>query len=308
MACILAVSGIYSATRINRQEQLTQEGLRQAVLDVVVNGNSTVDTDGDGLKDWEEALWETDPANPDTDGDGTPDGEEVVSGRNPNVAGPDDAMTATETSTSTEDLTLTDKFARKTFGEYIALKGDGVLDSESEQALVDRLLQSQELSQEAKLYAITELDTTGPTDQTSVKAYGNALGRTLIDASPKNMQNELLILGGALQNQDPTQLAALDPIIEGYEKLIGAYVAMKAPNDAGLHHLNLVNTLSALLESIRSMRVVFDDPLRAYVGVSKYHSNINLMFASFNDLEVYFMKKGVTFEQGSDGYVFVNSL
>ena len=35
------------------------------------------DSDGDGLKDWEEALWGTDPNNPDTDGDGILDGAEI---------------------------------------------------------------------------------------------------------------------------------------------------------------------------------------------------------------------------------------
>ncbi len=50
------------------------------------------DSDNDGLKDWEEALWKTDPQNPDSDGDGTPDGEEVAEGRNPAVPGPNDSL------------------------------------------------------------------------------------------------------------------------------------------------------------------------------------------------------------------------
>ena len=33
------------------------------------------DSDGDGLPDWEEALFGTNPHNPDTDGDGTSDGD-----------------------------------------------------------------------------------------------------------------------------------------------------------------------------------------------------------------------------------------
>ena len=36
-----------------------------------------VDTDGDGLKDWEELLWKTDSNKIDTDGDGTNDNEEI---------------------------------------------------------------------------------------------------------------------------------------------------------------------------------------------------------------------------------------
>lgn len=43
----------------------------------------TRDQDADGLKDWEEAIFRTDPQNPDTDGDGTADGEEIKQGRDP---------------------------------------------------------------------------------------------------------------------------------------------------------------------------------------------------------------------------------
>ncbi len=50
------------------------------------------DADGDGLADWEEALWKTDPQNPDTDGDGTKDGDEPKENRNPTVKGPDDSL------------------------------------------------------------------------------------------------------------------------------------------------------------------------------------------------------------------------
>lgn len=36
-----------------------------------------LDSDNDGLRDWEEVLWKTDPQNPDTDRDGISDGEEA---------------------------------------------------------------------------------------------------------------------------------------------------------------------------------------------------------------------------------------
>ena len=41
------------------------------------------DSDNDGLPDWQEELYRTDPFNPDTDGDGYSDSQEVELSRNP---------------------------------------------------------------------------------------------------------------------------------------------------------------------------------------------------------------------------------
>jgi hypothetical protein len=47
-----------------------------------------IDTDGDGLSDFEEVkVWDTDPLHPDTDGDGYKDGDEVKNGYNPKGPG-----------------------------------------------------------------------------------------------------------------------------------------------------------------------------------------------------------------------------
>src|SRR5688572_24074343 len=52
------------------------------------------DSDNDGLKDWEEILWQTDSNNKDTDSDGTSDGEEVKANRNPAKEFPNDQLSA----------------------------------------------------------------------------------------------------------------------------------------------------------------------------------------------------------------------
>ena len=52
------------------------------------NKRNSVDSDHDGLSDWEEShIYGTDPHDEDTDDDGMEDGEEVMLGRNPNGLG-----------------------------------------------------------------------------------------------------------------------------------------------------------------------------------------------------------------------------
>lgn len=55
------------------------------------------DPDNDGLKNWEEDMYKTDPRDPDTDNDGYMDGEEVLSGYNPTIPSPNDALEGTDT-------------------------------------------------------------------------------------------------------------------------------------------------------------------------------------------------------------------
>ncbi|MEK7596366.1 MAG: thrombospondin type 3 repeat-containing protein [Patescibacteria group bacterium] len=66
----------------SKNQKLTQEAQQEA----------RKDSDQDGLKDWEETLWKTDPQNPDSDNDGTPDGEEIKQNRDPSKPGPDDKL------------------------------------------------------------------------------------------------------------------------------------------------------------------------------------------------------------------------
>ncbi len=54
---------------------------------VVLHSEQTLDPDGDGLTDSEEALYYTDPLNGDTDGDSFFDGDEVKNGYSPLAAG-----------------------------------------------------------------------------------------------------------------------------------------------------------------------------------------------------------------------------
>jgi len=49
----------------------------------VFSFDSAVDSDGDGLSDWQEVVYGTDPYDPDTDGDGLSDGDEVERGTDP---------------------------------------------------------------------------------------------------------------------------------------------------------------------------------------------------------------------------------
>lgn len=100
----------------------------EITLEVEAKEN-TIDSDLDGLRDWQEVLWGTDPANPDSDGDKTSDGDEVYGNRNPAVAGPNDALDQPEAKTQTAQIyagvktnSLTDNISKEMFYSLLQTK------------------------------------------------------------------------------------------------------------------------------------------------------------------------------------------
>jgi lipoprotein-anchoring transpeptidase ErfK/SrfK len=63
------------------------------------------DADGDGLADYDEVLFQTDPHNPDTDGDGVGDGMEVQLQTDPNSWSPDQLQKHIDVELKTQTLT-----------------------------------------------------------------------------------------------------------------------------------------------------------------------------------------------------------
>ncbi|OGD66657.1 hypothetical protein A2Z61_00915, partial [Candidatus Campbellbacteria bacterium RIFCSPLOWO2_02_35_12] len=129
---LLAVAIGFLASRSSHSQYgtigiLSVNNLNAEIQAEAIKNIAEKDSDRDGLKDWEEALWGSDPHNPDTDGDRTPDGEEVVVGRNPIIAGPNDKLYNTlalkkkedDNKYPEKDLTATDLFAQNLFAEYL---------------------------------------------------------------------------------------------------------------------------------------------------------------------------------------------
>ena len=120
------------------------------------NPNLTEDDDKDGLKNWEEQIYQTDPKNPDTDGDGANDGEEITQGRDPLKKGPNDKIVikneAGEAETRTTNLTdeFTENFIRGPVTKIIVGEKP-TINTDLVEAYADNLLQKSILDAAPKI-------------------------------------------------------------------------------------------------------------------------------------------------------------
>mgnify|MGYP003394785642 CR=1 FL=1 len=176
--------------------------------------NAFIDTDKDGLQDWEEALWKTDPNNPDSDGDGIKDGDEAQ----------ENADNQGIMNGGSEDLgeppNLTDAFSgalARSLGPKILEEGGlSNIPLTDIQAAASYLPQADAIMSDPVKIEVSELKISEKNDSASVKKYfENVFGiykKTFFTLK----EDDSAILLRVFTSENFNELSALDPIIQAF--------------------------------------------------------------------------------------------
>ena len=267
------------------------------------------DSDGDGLKDWEEDLWGTDPNNPDTNKDGLTDLIDIRSGINPLGKGLDDKL-ATDTlqkkvNPSIEsDLSETDKFSRELFAKFVIAQqqNGGTATTSDYAALLYDYIQNAEKG-DIITYKETDLKQTAETDE-SLHTYGNALGKIIREMSIKYPGSEIEILKTAFKAGGKKEVSDFDKPIARYTSIRDSALLLTAPVGILSIHTKIVNLLGIMAVSVNSMRYTLSDPVKAMSGMSMYPETADLLIKAFKELSDYLISHNITFDKSEDGYDF----
>jgi len=262
------------------------------------------DTDGDGLKNWEESLWGTDPRNRDTDGDGISDGDEVRAGTNP--LPPSSTKSGAGVS---EETNLTEKTARDFFDQYIFLKEAGLTqDSSAQSALIKNVVAESSAKLNIPTYASGDLIHGASDSAENIKAYGNTVATVLLDHKKRavNLTHEVDLLNTLPKSNpiDPEFFVKLNADIENYDKTLKVLLAISVPPSATVVHLNLVNSLNQLIEDLRGIGKISTDAISALVHLNHYFVSVDNLSRATNGAAMYFKEKNISFEANESGYIF----
>lgn len=268
------------------------------------------DFDQDGLENWEEFLWKTDPQIADTDGDGTNDGEEVAQGRDPRTPGPNDSLENTQNQSDPSSIEATSRLTQEFAIEYFGLKQSGAeINSETQAALIANILEDDYKQPTKAIYGINDLSIIDITTALTLKKYGNDLGQIIVEASTNKPEgSELDVFVEATQNNDETVLEELDVFIAGWQEILDKSVALPVPRGASKLHLNLVNSLYYIIENIKGLQLAFDDPLLAMISFNEYSDSVELLRQSLISLADYMTLQGVTYQQTEYGFAVFSSI
>lgn len=250
------------------------------------------DPDSDGLKNWEEEIYKTDPRNPDSDGDGYLDGEEVASGYNPAVKAPNDALEGTDTSAPRplpKNLTthlvqiLTQKISS---GEIAPAQGDSLADVKSDpnlpynQDLMDEALA--QIGMRAKEYFALPLVKTdeisvssSPTTYESIGIYIIAMGQAVSRSQEVKQldKSEFDIIQGAVESKDMTEIQLLRA---SAQKNIENLKTVPAPQGFENLHAQQIALLMLQERIFDAVAHLGEDPAMAAAAIETYPQFINV--------------------------------
>ncbi len=234
------------------------------------------DSDGDGVLDWEEALWGTDPNNPDTNGDGIGDKEEL-----------DKKKPSGNLGDSGETLTETGSFARELFSSIFSLNQTGNLNESNLTSIADGLAKSIESSvyDEYNLDSLTVI----PPNQTSIKSYFKETDKIFLTLKNTAIGQELTILPEYIEDSVSNQ-SKLEEIVSEYKKLALDLSNVVTPESISIAHLELVNTYNKIGQSIEGFLYINEDPMKTLAGLSNYEKYSNKIDDIFKAIDTHYIK------------------
>jgi hypothetical protein len=264
-------------------------------------GNSpNEDTDRDGLKNWEEVLWKTNPNVADTDSDGTGDGEEIAFGRDPLVSGPNDYLDGI-----LFDGTETQNIAINLIGSYVETLNTDSPGPINTQKIVDKALENEITRPFVITYDSTDLHYTGNSTE-DYRVYGNNFASLF--SYFENSPDEMSIVLRAMQSNDENDLVDIDIVVGNYQSFLSNLLVMNVPKDLGDAHLSVVNSLSTLIADINGMKLLFVDPVIASKSILRYQNNARIVQISLIQIIEEIRSSGVEYSTDEIGYALVNIL
>lgn len=281
----------------------------------VINKNETakvqiIDSDEDGLKDWEETLWKTDPLNRDSDGDKTPDGEEVKQGRDPAKFGPKDSLTqkisSVTNTTKSKEIGELDKFARNFFTEFMKWEQTGgITSSENIQALVQNFLNQNGEATINDAYSPSGFNTVLNSSE-NLKKYGNEVAEIYERYSQIYRQNPLVITEEEFDTHPKEISKRVLKISNIFRDSAKEISLVSVPESLIFAHSELVNGLNQSAEGFLMFSKFEENPLWIFNGLEIHKKGSERQEKYLGVIASYLYTTGVRFGLAEKGFFWNN--
>lgn len=247
------------------------------------------DTDNDGLPDWQESLYKTDPNNPQSVKAGMTDGEAVEAGlvkpqfESEAIEKPNDADTIPGEAPVASSIT--EQFSHVLLESIIEQGGGKPLTDADQQALVSFLMNDLSAKIAGVLtskYAFSSIHQSASAD---VMTYIGAVENILVAYQPPEDSSDFLMLSQAyVEEGDAAAGPKLKVLARAYGKRAEALLALSVPSSLATAHLELIRSFDTLAKATLAVADYQKDPLPVMGALSLYRPSMQQMGRSFRAL------------------------
>lgn len=206
----------------------------------------------------------------------------------------DTYLNLTQGNTETpDDTTLTAQMSRDFMSQYLLMKQGGrTLTQDDINTIVNNVLASPQYTKTTgAVYIASNLNVVDRSDTDTYKKYRNAFNLSLKNRSAQVSGDPITIMQTAVLNEDPSEMAKLDPIIAVNKAIIGDFLTMEVPKDAVTFHLAILNSFSNILANLQAMRISMDDPIRGLVESSSFNKNMQSFVTNLGNMNAFLKLK-----------------
>lgn len=308
-SCLIAVVLIGTAYVSSGPSFLSAKSVgAESTHDLLVSYASK-DTDSDGLPDWQEALYGTDPNNAHSVSASVTDGQAVAQGlvapkfRNATTT-PADASSIPGPDAGPQ--TLTDQFGKELFGQYLKARGQGKPTSADVATFVEQGVQQLKQNQvipDTFNQGQIKVSGTGPDALLSYAASAEAVFiKTNIDSD----KTDLDYFSDAVNKGDTKALTKVKQFAQADAASARGLMSINTPRELATSHLKLANALMRVSQSLTDMSLLSTDPLRAMLGMATYSDSVQQVVQAFSEMQAVYAAEHTAPSVGVSGRDFYN--
>jgi len=277
-ASALALSFVGAAFLITSPSFWKTRSVNAESTDQLLAAYASKDTDGDGLPDWQEALYGTDPSKAISNSYGIPDGQAAKEGKlTPNTLSSqlpqDQTITASDLpGTAPAAGSITEQFSHEFLQEYVTASKGQPLTADQQQALVTKLMT--ELTQKAgqqldSKYTIVSVHTS--TRVGTAEYIGDVEEILKNNEVDVGTGDPLVLMQALLEHDDKDAKQKLLTLAKAYAAIRDDLLSVQTPTNLADEHLELIQSFDSLSKATNIIATYDSDPLGAMGALSIYH-------------------------------------
>lgn len=313
VAATVLIVGSYVIARDTVSPAVVQAGSEEEILKQL----SLRDSDADGLRDWEEVLYGTDPHKSDSQNLGMSDGEAVKKGLIVPMSPAAIASTTAQKSSIDPSIpvpgdgTLTKAVAEHFSAAYFAALSrspSGALTDAQMRAVIDEVLKglsgavipAPDFKQKSDLNM-------GPSDPQSFKRFAAEAEAVFVEhkmqvnTPEETRKSEIDYLKSALEDDDESAYRSMQAIAKLYQDTAVGLSRLTVPGEAVEADLLMINSLARMSKVIQDLTRADSDPITAMLALRQYPDAIRALGTSFIRINALYRTKGIAFEKDEPG-------